>query len=129
MAGYPKENHRRRNPGDRKVVISPHWYAHLVWVAYFLWHHREFFLRLNSVITPQTKEKSMTLTSVLNFFGLLIPALQGFITTEESQLQTWIQAELAKDGLPPEVNAFLTAIDAGLTALVNTEIQNVAAKA
>lgn len=70
-----------------------------------------------------------SLMSVLSFFGLLIPALQGFISTEESQLQVWIQAELAKDGLPPEVNKFLTAVDAGLTALVNTEISKIAAKA
>ena len=64
----------------------------------------------------------MNIGSFLSFLGLLVPALQGFINTEESQLQTWVQAELAKDGLPPEVNTFLMAVDQGLTALVNSEI-------
>jgi hypothetical protein len=59
------------------------------------------------------------------FETLLAPEAATLAAEGESKVQAWIQAELAKDGLPAEVNVFLNAIDEGLTALANVEIAKI----
>jgi hypothetical protein len=70
-----------------------------------------------------------TFAQIMAFVQEVLPVLAPEVATlaaaEESKVQAWIQAELAKDGLPAEVNTFLQGIDSGLTALANVEIAKI----
>jgi hypothetical protein len=64
------------------------------------------------------------------FIAMLKPFMPIISAEEQAKMavvHAWVQAELAKDGLPPEVNACLLEVDQAFESLIGAEVAKIGA--